>query len=205
MSLFPIFLKLRGRRCVVVGGGTVAESKILSLLEAEARVVVIAPETTASISAWAQTGGIEWRAKSFEPGDLEGAFLVIAATSAPGVNQDVFRAAEVKGILCNAVDDPERCDFYYGAVVRRGALQIAISTEGRSPALAQRLRRDLEAHIGPDYEAWVEWLGRIRGALRSGNDDPEKTRELLHVLASHEMFQKFLRAARGKKTNERFA
>jgi precorrin-2 dehydrogenase/sirohydrochlorin ferrochelatase len=205
MSLFPIFLKLRGRRCVVVGGGPVAESKILSLLEAEARVLVIAPEATASVSAWAQTGGIEWRAKNFEPGELAGAFLVIAATSAPGVNQDVFRAAEAEGILCNAVDDPDRCDFYYGAVVRRGALQIAISTEGRSPALAQRLRRDLEAQIGPDYEAWVEWLGTIRGALRSGNDDPEKTRELLHVLASHEMFEEFSRAARRKKANERIA
>ena len=165
----------------------------------------IAPEATASISAWTQTGGIEWRAKLFEASDLEGAFLVIAATSAPGVNQEVYRAAEAAGILCNAVDDPERCDFYYGAVVRRGALQIAISTEGRSPALAQRLRRDLEAQFGTEYEMWLEWLGAIRGALRSENDDPEKTRDLLHVLASREMFEEFMRTARGKKTNERVA
>ena len=192
MSLFPMFVKLRDRLCVVVGGGQIAESKIPGLLAAEARVRVIAPEVTESLAARASEGQIEWMRKTFETKDLSGAYLVVAATSAIEVNHEVFREAEARGILCNAVDDPDYCHFYYPSVVRRGALQIAISTEGLSPALAQRLRRELEAQFGPEYEPWVNWLGAARRFLRAKNDDPEQTRQLLHQLASREMFDKFL-------------
>ena len=201
MSLFPMFVKLRDRSCVVAGGGEVAEAKIPGLLEAGARVRVVAPEVTEAISAWAQEGRVEWSPKKFESGDLAGAFLVIAATSAPGVNQEVFREAEAQGILCNAVDDPQRCHFYYPAVVRRGQLQIAISTGGFSPALAQRLRRELEAQFGPEYETWLEWLGTIRSVLRAGGDDPEDTRKILHLIASNEMFEQFFRTTRTNGSN----
>jgi precorrin-2 dehydrogenase / sirohydrochlorin ferrochelatase len=201
MSLFPMFVKLRDRLCVVVGGGDVAEAKIPSLLEAGAKVRVIAPEVTEAISAWAKDGRLDWASRKFGPGDLSGAFVVIAATSALGVNQDVFHEADAQGILCNAVDDPERCHFYYPAVVRRGPLQIAISTAGFSPALAQRLRRELEAQFGPEYETWLEWLGAVRSALRADSDDPEGTRKILHVLASNEMFEHFLRASRDSRSN----
>jgi precorrin-2 dehydrogenase / sirohydrochlorin ferrochelatase len=196
MPLFPMFLKLRDRLCVVVGGGEVAEAKIPGLLEAGAKLRVIAPEATEAISAWAEEGRLEWAPRKFEPGDLSGAFIVIAATSALGVNQDVFHEADAQGILCNAVDDPERCHFYYPAIVRRGPLQIAISTAGFSPALAQRLRRELEAQFGPEYETWLEWLGTIRSVLRSSSNDPDETRKILHLLASDEMFEQFSRAAR---------
>jgi precorrin-2 dehydrogenase/sirohydrochlorin ferrochelatase len=196
MHLFPMFVKLRDRLCVVVGGGDVAEAKIPCLLEAGAKVRVIAPEATDAISEWATEGRLDWAPRKFEPGDLSGAFVVIAATSALGVNRDVFHEADAQGILCNAVDDPERCHFYYPAIVQRGHLQIAISTGGFSPALAQRLRRELEAKFGPEYETWLEWLGKIRSALRAGGDDPEDTRKILHLLASNEMFEQFLRAAR---------
>jgi precorrin-2 dehydrogenase / sirohydrochlorin ferrochelatase len=193
MPLFPISLKLRGRLCVVVGGGVIAESKIQGLLAAEAHVVVIAPEATEAVAAWARAGQIEWQAKTFAAGDLCGAFLVVAGTSAPQVNHEVFRQCEADGILCNVVDDPQYCHFYYPAVVRRGALQVAISTEGQSPALAQRLRKELETQFGPEYEQWLEWLGAARKFLRSEGKDPEETKRLLHELASEQMFERFLR------------
>jgi precorrin-2 dehydrogenase/sirohydrochlorin ferrochelatase len=193
MPLFPISLKLRGRLCVVVGGGVIAESKIQSLLAAEAHVVVVAPEVTESVAAWARAGQIEWQVKTFTTDDLCGAFLVVAGTSSAQVNHEVFQQCEADGILCNVVDDPDHCHFYYPAVVRRGALQIAISTEGQSPALAQRLRRELEAQFGLEYEPWLEWLGAARKLLRSEGKDPEETKRLLHQLASEEMFEQFLR------------
>jgi precorrin-2 dehydrogenase/sirohydrochlorin ferrochelatase len=193
MSLFPMFVKLRDRLCMVVGGGHIAEAKIPGLLAAEAKIRIIAPEVTDSLAAHLRDGRIEWLRKTFEPADLAGAYLVVAATSAIEVNHEVFREAEALGILCNAVDDPDYCHFYYPSVVRRGALQIAISTEGLSPALAQRLRRELEAHFGPEYEPWLNWLGAARKFLRAKKEDPEETRQLLHQLASPEMFTRFLR------------
>lgn len=195
MSLFPIFLKLEGRLVVVAGGGVVAEGKIRGLLNAGARVRVVAPSVTLEIADWARLAKVEWLPKEFAPADLRGALLAIAATSAAGVNEAVFRAAEQQGILCNAVDDIERCHFYYGAIVQRGDLQIAISTNGKSPALAQRLRQELEAQFGPEYEAWLACLGAAREALRSGDSDSEATRKLLHEIASGPMFQRFLRQA----------
>lgn len=192
MSLFPIFVKLRDRLCVVVGGGQIAEAKIAGLLAAEARIQIIAPEVTESLAERVCERQIEWLRKAFEPRDLAGAYLVVAATSDAAVNHEVFHEAEAQGILCNAVDDPDYCHFYYPSVVRRGALQIAISTEGLSPALAQRLRRELEAQFGPEYGPWVEWLGAARKFLRAKKENPEETRQLLHQLASAQMFDRFL-------------
>lgn len=195
MSLFPIFVKLEGRLIVVVGGGTIAEGKIPGVLTAGARIRLIAPSITPQIAAWVRFGKIDWLPKEFEAEDLHGAFLAIAATSAPGVNETVFRDAEARGILCNAVDDIEHCHFYYGAVVQRGDLQIAISTNGKSPALAQRLRRELETEFGPEYEVWLQWLGAAREALRANDPSSETTKKLLHELASRPMFEEFLRQA----------
>jgi siroheme synthase-like protein len=196
MSLFPIFVKLKGRLVIVVGGGSVAEGKIAGLLAAGARLRVISPAITSASADWVRGRKIEWLPKVFEPGDLMGAFLVIAATSAPGVNDAVFREAEARGILCNAVDDIEHCHFYYGSVVQRGDLQFAISTNGKSPALAQRLRQELEAQFGPEYEAWLEWLGAVRAALRSSSADAESNKKILHRLASRPAFEQFLRETR---------
>ena len=199
MSLLPIFVKLRRRLVVVVGGGAIAEGKIEALFAAEARVRVVAPQVTAAIARWAGQGTVEWKRKPFAADDLEGAYLVIAATSAPGVNEAVYSEADARGILCNAVDDIEHCHFYYGSVVQRGDLQIAISTNGKSPALAQRLRLQLEKQFGPEYELWLEWLGAAREVLRAGDDSPESKKALLHNLASEPMFQRFLREARAQR------
>jgi siroheme synthase-like protein len=195
MSLFPIFVKVQGRLIVVIGGGRIAEAKIPSVLSAGARIRLIAPSITPQIAEWVRFGKIDWLPKEFEATDLQEAFLVIAATSAPGVNEAVFREAERRGVLCNAVDDIEHCHFYYGAVVQRGDLQIAISTNGKSPALAQRLRQEFEIDFGPEYEVWLQWLGAAREALRASDPRSEATKKLLHELASRPMFEEFLRQA----------
>ena len=198
MSLFPLFLKLEGRRCLVVGAGNVAQSKIRSLLDSGAKVRVIAPQANTAVEEWARAGVITWEARSFEAADLEGTFLVIAATSSSAVNGTIFREAQQRNILCNAVDDPEHCDFYYGAIVRRGQLQVAISTEGQSPALAQRIRRELEAQLGPEYAGWVEELGKVREQVFATDIEPESRRQLLHELASRDAF-----AARQSRPREK--
>ena len=202
MSLLPIFVKLRDRRVVVVGGGAVAEGKIEGLLAAEARVRVVAPEVTPAVSQWIERGKVKWRAKMFAPSDLEGAYLVIAATSAPGVNEAVFSEADARGILCNAVDDIEHCHFYYGSVVQRGDLQIAVSTNGKSPALAQRLRLQLEKQFGPEYELCLEWLGAARELLRAIDSSTDSKKVLLHHLASQPMFERFLQEARRRRAGQ---
>jgi siroheme synthase-like protein len=192
MSLFPIFVRLKGRLVVVVGGGAIAEGKIQNLLSAEARIRLVAPAITPQVASLVRFGKVDWVPKEFSPGDLEGAFLVIAATSASGINEAVYREAEARGILCNAVDDIEHCHYYCGAVVQRGDLQIAISTNGKSPALAQRLRLELEAQFGPEYELWLEWLGASREAIRKSCCDPESNKKLLHELASKPVFDRFV-------------
>ena len=128
MSLFPMFMKLEGRPCLVVGAGAIGEPKIDSLLTSGASVRVIAPSASPAVAEWARDGSILWEAREFNNSDLDGVFLVIAATSSRQVNGAIFREAQQRNILCNVVDDPEYCDFYYPAVVRRGDLQLAIST-----------------------------------------------------------------------------
>ncbi len=190
MTLFPMFLKLERRSCLVVGAGTIGEPKIQSLLVAGANVRVIAPQAHQAVMDWARAGLIVWEPRAFLPNDLEGVFLVIAATASAELNQLVFNEAQRRNILCNAVDDPENCDFYFPAVVRRGHLQIAISTGGQSPALAQRLRRELEEQFTPDYADWLEELGENRKKLFDRDLDADRRRDLLHSLASRDAFDK---------------
>lgn len=188
-----MFLKLTGRRCLVVGAGAVAESKIAGLLDAEATVRVVAPEATPQIQSWAAAGQLQWLARQWEPGDLDDMFLVVAATDSPDLHKQIFAEAGRRGVLCNVVDVPELCDFHYPAVVQRGALQIAVSTGGQSPALAQRLRRELEEQFGPEYQTWLRQLGEEREKLFAATMDPEERRRLLHDLASADSFKAFLR------------
>ncbi len=199
VKLFPMFVKLTGRPCLVVGAGEIGESKIASLLEAGAKVRVVALKATARVQSWAETKKIEWLARAWEPSDLEGMFLVVAATSAAELQERVFEEAQRGGVLCNIVDVPDRCDFYSPAVVQRGALQIAISTAGQSPALAQRLRKDLEGEFGPEYEAWLDHLGEERDKLFAATLDAEERKRLLHDLASAEAFKAFVRKRKKSK------
>jgi precorrin-2 dehydrogenase/sirohydrochlorin ferrochelatase len=198
-KLFPMFLKISERNCLVVGAGTVGEAKTASLLEAGAKIRVVAPKASEKVQEWAEQRKIEWLARSWEPGDLEGMFLVVGATSSPELHKQIFEEARKRAVLCNIVDVPELCDFYYPAVAQRGALQIAISTSGQSPALAQRLRKELEDQFGPEYEAWLDRLGAEREKLFASTMDPEGRKHLLHDLASAEAFKAFLRKRKRAK------
>ena len=192
MILFPAFLKLAGRRCLVVGAGPVAEEKIEGLLRAGAEVRVVAPSATRRIRELARKRKIHWHERVFRAPDLGGALLAVAATSSPSLHAQIYRLAQRRGVLCNVVDDPEHCDFYYGSVVRRGELQIAISTGGHSPALAQRLRKEMEKKFGAEYKEWLKELGKIRKRLFAKKVTPERRRALLHGLASEASFEEFL-------------
>ena len=185
-SLFPMFMKLEGRRCLVVGAGKVGEPKIAGLLETGASVGVVAVEASAAVREWAAGGRIDLRLRGFAPEDLDGVFAVIAATASRRLNQSIYDEAQKRRVLCNVVDVPELCDFYYPAVVRRGDLQIAISTAGQSPSLAQDIRRRLEGEFGPGYSAWVRELGATRKRILASDLDQERKLDLLHSLASRE-------------------
>jgi len=202
--LFPLFLKLQGRPCLVVGGSAIAESKVESLLQSGANVTVVSPELTTGLAARAERRAVIWRARKFNVTDLVGVFLVIAATPDEAVNEIVFREAERCGILCNAADQPARCHFYFPAVVHRGALQIAISTAGLSPSLARRLREELELQFGPEYSEWVERLGRLRERLMRRGLSFVRRRELLAQAASSQSFALF-RARQNSKGRDRAA
>ena len=183
MPLYPIFLKLEGRKVLIVGGGAVAEEKIYAVLRSATDVTVIAPQITERIHGWANTGLVRHVAEEYRPGTAREYFLVIACTDSEVVNRAIYAEAQQAGALCNAVDDPNYCDFYAPAVVHRGDFQIAISTGGHSPALAQRVRRQLEQQYGPEYESWIGWLGRLRDGIIQALPRSQRRKELLHLLA----------------------
>jgi precorrin-2 dehydrogenase/sirohydrochlorin ferrochelatase len=183
MSLFAMFLKLQDRQCLVVGAGAIGEGKAQSLMEAGALVSVVAPRATQRLQELAATSAITWLKRKFKPSDLEGKSLVIAATSSPSVNELVFRESCRRHVLCNAVDDPPHCDFFYGAIVRRGDLQIAISTNGKSPAFAQRLRELLEQQFGREIAEKVDELGTAREKLFRSRTEPSLRKQLLRRMA----------------------
>ena len=187
MSLFPIFLKLTARPCTVIGAGKLAESKIESLLAANARVTVIAPRANARITALADAGEIALHLREYMHGDIANQFLAVAATDNAAVNRAVFAEAEASGVLINAVDDPPFCDFYFPSVVRRGDLQIAISTAGHSPALAQRLRKEINELLPLDACDWLAELGNLRREVLAAEPLNEARNQLLHTLASREV------------------
>jgi precorrin-2 dehydrogenase / sirohydrochlorin ferrochelatase len=189
VALFPMFLRLEGRHCLVVGAGVIAEGKITALLSAGARVTVVAPHARRRIACMARRGRIEWHAREFQLRDLAGVFLVIAATSSPKLHQRIWRAARRRGVLCNVVDDPPLCDFYYPAIVRRGPLQIAISTSGQSLALAQQLRHQLEAQFGPAYATWVAQLGRARRRAMRVEPSIARRKKLAHDMVRRDILR----------------
>lgn len=188
-SLFPMFMKLAGKQCLVVGAGKVGEPKIGGLIDTGARIHVVAIAASGPVREWALAGKIELELRAFSAGDLDGMFLAVVATATNSLNELIYREAQRRGVLCNVVDVPEYCDFFYPAVVRRGDLQIAISTAGQSPSLAQKLRQQLERQFGAGYAAWVEQLGETRRLILASDLDKDRKWELLHSLASREAFE----------------
>ena len=166
MSYFPIVLEMTGRRCLVVGGGAVAERKIANLFEAGAEVTVISPEVTEAILRWSMNHSIQWQARSYRTGDLAGYQLVFVATDDTGVNDRVYREGKKYGVWVNVADDPAHCDFILPSVLRRGDLTVAVCTGGASPAAARAIREDLEAHLTEDFAQLVQIAAEVRGELK---------------------------------------
>ena len=189
MSLLPIFLKLDGRPGLLVGAGNVALEKLNTLLTTGLRTRVIAPEAKSKFRQLAAEGRIEWVQRAFEPTDLDGNFFVIAATNDPEVNATVYRESVRRGILVNSVDDPPHCDFYFGSVVRRGNLQVAISTAGESPSVAQQLRREIDEQLPKDLGPWLAQIGHLRRDILATHQAGEDRKSLLHRIAKRQILK----------------
>ncbi len=160
-AYYPVYLNLRGRRCVIIGGGTVAEGKIGRLLDSGAEICVVSPDATPGIRQFAAAGAVCWEQREYCSGDLDGAFIAIAATNIREVNRSIFEEAEERGVMLNAVDDPPNCSFIAPSIVQRGPVTLAISTGGVSPALARKLRESLQ---NSDDLAWADLSGAMAAA-----------------------------------------
>ncbi len=163
---YPVYLNLKGKRAVIIGGGEVAERKAASLLGTGAVIVVVSPEVTPRLASLADENRIEIRKRAYAPGDCKGAAIVLSATGDPAVSRAVWEEASASGILINTADQPELCDFIMPAIVRRGGLTIAISTGGASPALAARLRARFSRMLGQEYEILLRMLAEARPEIR---------------------------------------
>jgi len=195
MSLLPIFLKLEERPGLVVGAGRVALEKIETLLITGVRLRVVAQQARPEIRLLASQGRLAFIERAFDVADLDGNFVVVAATDQPEVNATVYREAVRRGILVNSVDDPPHCDFYFGSVVRRGDLQIAISTAGESPAVAQGLRREIDEQLPQNLGPWLKTVGQLRREVLATHPAGEKRKALLHKLAERQFLQSSSSAA----------
>lgn len=171
---YPVFLSLKGRSCVVIGGGAVAERKVESLLSSGAQVAVVAPELGPILQQMAREATIDWFQRPYARGDLSGAFLVIAATDDQAANEMIKAEADELGILVNVVDNTPLCNFIVPSVIQRGDLTVAFSTGGKSPALAKRLRQTLEEAIGPEYAEFLKLAGDLREAVKQRYADQER-------------------------------
>jgi len=192
---YPAFLDVGGARCVVVGGGSVAARKVRTLVEAGATVTVVSPDICGEIEALAASGGrIALLRTAFDAGHLQKAFLVVAATDDPAVNEAVSREARARGVLVNVVDQPALSTFIAPATVARGRLQVAISTGGASPAFARRLRERLEALLSPRLAAYLDAMAEVRALVIEQVPDAERRARIFEALVSDEFVGRYLEA-----------
>lgn len=182
MRYYPVNLDIQNRKCLVVGGGDVGTRKVMTLLECGATVVVVSPAVTAKIEELSNNALIKLEKRGFKPTDLHQMFLVVGATNNPELNRQIHTGAERLGMLCNIADRPEVCNFILPAIVNRGDLIIAISTSGKSPAFAKKIRKDLEKEFGTEYEEFLKLMGRIRNKLLSQDHEPEVHKPLFENL-----------------------
>ncbi len=187
MTYYPVYLDLRDRPCLVIGGGGVAERKTLSLLEAGAGVTIISPTLTQTLQKLSDSNKITHRQKSFEENDLSGRFLVIAATDSPQVNIAAARSCKKNHILVNVVVPPEESSFIVPSVVKQGELAIAVSTGGASPALAKKIRQELESKYGPEYAFFLDQLGAIRKRVLEEVGDEGKRSAIFQEIVDSEV------------------
>jgi precorrin-2 dehydrogenase/sirohydrochlorin ferrochelatase len=199
--MYGMFVNLAGRPCLVVGGGSVAERKITGLLECGAAVTVIAPTATPGVETMAQRGTIKWEARKYRSGDAERFFLVMAATDSVDVNRQVFAEAEAAGRLVNVANDQDAGNFAVPAMLRRGRLQVAVSTSGASPAAARRIRDELAERLGVEYADFLDRLANVRQVLQETVTDGRRRAEILNALVRSELLQ-FLREGRHEEADE---
>jgi precorrin-2 dehydrogenase/sirohydrochlorin ferrochelatase len=189
MEYYPIFLRVEGRACVVIGGGAVAERKVASLRTAGARVTVVSPRLTETLSALVRSGEITHRASDYQPGDLEGMFLAFAATNDEAVHAAIAREAEERGVPLNVADRPKWCSFIVPSIMSRGDLSVAVSTSGASPALARRIRQKIENTLGPEYERALRVLACLRRYLEGRGLTIDERRRIFNGLADSELLE----------------
>ena len=187
MGYYPMFVKLTGKQCLVVGAGKVAQRKIAGLLAAEADVTVVSPSVTPTVEEWSVTGRIMLHRRVFHPEDVQGMAVIVAAASDPAVNLAVYEAALPQQWV-NIVDRPDLCSFVVPAVVERGDLQIAISTGGQNPGLAKKLRSEWEERLGAEYEEYTRFLGEMRRRLLSLGLEEEEKRSILAALLDERFY-----------------
>lgn len=181
-TYYPVYIQLREQPCVVIGGGKIAEGKVEGLVDVQAKVTVISPDLTPRLLELAETKQIVYWARLYQPGDLTGAFMVISATDQPEINQQVWQEATRNRQLVNVVDDTPRCNFIAPSILRKGDLTIAISTSGKAPALAVRLKERFHRELGPEYERFLELAGELREPLARNIPDFETRRALWYEL-----------------------
>ena len=193
---YPLFLSIVGRAAVVVGGGAVAARRVRLFLECGAHVRVISPSFSAEFDLLKGRPGLTFIQRPYRADDLQGAILALASTDDAAVNQRVAEDARAGGVLVNVVDQPALCDFIVPSLVRRGDLTVAISTGGASPALAKRLREELEQTIGPEYEEFLEILKETRRRVQEEERDPERRRAIFERLVASDLLERLRRGDR---------
>lgn len=185
---YPIYLNLKGRRCVIIGGGRVAERKCIPLIENEADITIISPEITERLEDYKRRGLIRHISRPYRKGDLRSAFLVVAATDSEEINKRVYSEAAERNILLNVVDNPELCNFIVPSVFERGELKIAISTGGISPAFAKRIRKELEVMYNREFSKYLRFVKKLRKEIKDKTRQEKDRTDLLNYLASEEIF-----------------
>ena len=189
MRYYPVYLDIENRNCLVVGGGSVGTRKVLTLLACGANVTVVSTAVTEKLKELSNNGLIRLKERSFQPADLDDRFLVIGATDSQELNFNIHAEAESRGLLCNIADRPEVCNFILPSIVNRGDLIIAISTSGKSPAFAKRLRKHLEKEFGNEYAEFLNLMGAIRKKLLSQDHEPEAHKHLFEQLIERDLVQ----------------
>jgi len=188
-TYYPVYIQLRDQACVVIGGGKIAEGKVEGLLAAEAKITVISPDLTQRLQELVEQEQIAYLARVYRSGDLTGAFMVICATDQVDINHQVWQEANSNHQLVNVVDDTPRCNFIAPSILRKGDLTIAISTSGKAPALAVRLKERLQREIGPEYERFLELAGELREPLARSIPDFETRKTIWYELVDSEILE----------------
>lgn len=198
MRYYPVHLDIQNRNCLVVGGGAVGTRKVVTLLNCGANVTVVSPDISEKLRELAGSPGLTLKQRPYQPADLAGMFLVIGATDDETLNRRISRDAEQRGTLCNIADRPEICNFILPSIVQRDDLVVTISTSGRSPALAKKLRKSLETQFGEEYGVLLRLMGGIRKKLLDQSHEPEAHKPLFEQLINSDLTELIKQG----KTNE---